>query len=136
MTFKENTLENYSYNTAVTAKYNKAFALIYPSMLLAGEAGELNNKVQKLIRDSLSKKALTNLHLASALEVLEFYIEQELQDEQFKESVLQEAGDTLWAISQVANDFGSSIQDVAKMNIEKLKSRLERNKIEGSGDNR
>jgi NTP pyrophosphatase (non-canonical NTP hydrolase) len=56
--------------------------------------------------------------------------------EQKKEEIKKELGDVLWYLSQIATELGLSLSDVAKLNIEKLQSRLERNKISGSGDNR
>jgi hypothetical protein len=39
-------------------------------------------------------------------------------------------------VSALASDIGYSLEDIAQINMEKLKSRQERNKIEGEGDNR
>ena len=47
-----------------------------------------------------------------------------------------ELGDVLWYISALADDLGVTLEEVAKANIEKLQSRMERNKIKGDGDNR
>jgi len=72
------------------------------------EAGEVVGKIKKLIRDgSFSKK-----------------------------EVLYELGDLLYYTTATANALGSNIQEVADMNMAKLKDRKERNVIQGSGDNR
>ena len=72
------------------------------------EAGEVIGKIKKLIRDgSFSKK-----------------------------EVLYELGDLLYYTTATANALGSNIQEVADMNMAKLKDRKKRNVIQGSGDNR
>jgi NTP pyrophosphatase (non-canonical NTP hydrolase) len=72
------------------------------------EAGEVVGKIKKLIRDgSFSKK-----------------------------EVLYELGDLLYYTTATANALGSNIQEVADMNMAKLKDRKKRNVIQGSGDNR
>jgi len=80
---------------------------------LCGETGEIAEKIKKVIRDEVG-----------------------IVSEQKKEEIKKELGDVLWYISQIATELGLSLSDVAKLNIEKLQSRLERNKISGSGDDR
>jgi NTP pyrophosphatase (non-canonical NTP hydrolase) len=53
-----------------------------------------------------------------------------------KEDLKKELGDILWYLSAVATDLGIDLDDVATTNYEKLKSRQERNVLQGSGDNR
>ena len=86
---------------------------IYPVLGLCGESGEIAEKIKKVIRD-----------------------EGGIISEQKKEEIKKELGDVLWYISQIGVELGLSLDAVAKGNIEKLQSRLERNKISGSGDNR
>ena len=82
--------------------------LIENTLGLAGEAGEVAEKVKKLYRDS-----------------------------QFsKEDVIKELGDVLFYVTALANHLGSDLQSVANANIKKLHDRKDRNKIKGSGDNR
>jgi NTP pyrophosphatase (non-canonical NTP hydrolase) len=76
---------------------------------LAGEAGEVTEKVKKMLRDGTVPD---------------------------KKEIAKELGDVLWYISALAGDFGISLEEIAQMNYEKLKSRQERNVISGSGDNR
>jgi NTP pyrophosphatase (non-canonical NTP hydrolase) len=45
-------------------------------------------------------------------------------------------GDVLWYISNLSHELKIDLEDVANTNLNKLFSRLERNKINGSGDNR
>lgn len=86
---------------------------VYPTLGLAGEAGEVANKVKKIIRDKGS-----------------------VVDEDDRQKIKDELGDVLWYVSQTANEFRLSLEEIALANIEKLASRQQRNKISGSGDNR
>ena len=47
-----------------------------------------------------------------------------------------ELGDVLWYISALADDLGVTLEEVAQANVDKLQSRMARNKIKGDGDNR
>ena len=80
---------------------------------LAGEAGEVEDKIKKALRDDSSQ--LTS---------------------KTKEGIIKELGDVLWYVATVARYLDVSLDDIAKENIAKLQSRLERNKLSGSGDNR
>ncbi|KKU70419.1 MAG: hypothetical protein UX94_C0006G0014 [Parcubacteria group bacterium GW2011_GWA2_47_21] len=86
---------------------------LYPVLGLAGESGELLNKVKKIFRDKAGKI-----------------------DAETKESVISELGDVLWYVAQIATEFETPLADVAKCNLEKLKSRAHRGKIGGEGDKR
>lgn len=84
-------------------------------MGLSGEAGEATDKAKKEIRDHMNDAFLNK--------------ERNLE-------IAKELGDTLWYVSQCASAIGYSLEGIAELNIEKLKSRKERNVISGSGDNR
>lgn len=92
---------------------NRGHNFIYATLGLVGESGEVAEKIKKLIRDKDPK--LT---------------------EEFKKEVLKEAGDVLWFIATLAYEMGADIEEVAKLNIEKLYSRKERGVVYGDGDNR
>ena len=92
---------------------NKGNNFIYPTLGLAGEAGEVAEKIKKVIRD--------NGNIVS---------------EEKKAELAKELGDVLWYIANLAEELGLKLEDVAKGNIEKLRSRLERGKVHGNGDNR
>jgi len=53
-----------------------------------------------------------------------------------KLAIAKEIGDVLWYIAADARDLGFTLEEIAKMNIEKLESRQKRNVISGSGDDR
>ncbi|MFA5062017.1 MAG: nucleoside triphosphate pyrophosphohydrolase family protein [Patescibacteria group bacterium] len=106
--------EEYQTASRKTVIYpNPGHNFIYPTLGLAGEAGEVAEKVKKLIRDNNSEI-----------------------DEQKKQEIEKELGDVLWYVSQLATEFGLSLDQIANKNIEKLYSRLDRGVIGGSGDNR
>jgi NTP pyrophosphatase (non-canonical NTP hydrolase) len=88
---------------------------IYGTMKLAGEAGEFNEKVGKIIR----KRDLGF----------------ELTPEE-RAALAAELGDILWYVAMVADYLGYSLQDIAVANQVKLASRQARGVLEGSGDNR
>ena len=82
---------------------------------LAGETGEVLEKIKKMIRDKNGVFSPTPEDIAE---------------------LKKELGDVLWYISALAFYNGIDLDDVARANLDKLRSRKERNKIHGSGDNR
>jgi NTP pyrophosphatase (non-canonical NTP hydrolase) len=57
-------------------------------------------------------------------------------DSRFKGEIAKEIGDVLWYCAALADDLGFSLQQIAEMNMYKLKSRKAAGKIQGDGDNR
>jgi NTP pyrophosphatase (non-canonical NTP hydrolase) len=109
MTFAE-----YQQQSRVTAKYpDLGNNYVYPTLGLAGESGEVSEKIKKVIRDKGG-----------------------VMDDETRQMIAKELGDVMWYVAQIATELNLSLDDVAKMNIEKLMSRLERNVISGNGDNR
>ncbi|MGC9031536.1 MAG: nucleoside triphosphate pyrophosphohydrolase family protein [Minisyncoccia bacterium] len=109
MDFKE-----YQKKSRKTAIYpNKGKNFIYPVLGLVGESGEVAEKIKKIIRD---KKGIIK--------------------KEDKEEIKKELGDVLWYISQIATELKISLEEVALTNLKKLFSRMKRNKLSGSGDNR
>jgi len=109
---------DYQEKSRVTAKYPDANNnFIYPTLGLVGEAGELAEKVKKLMRDK------------------QMFTPAEVTDD-VKAEILKELGDVMWYTAQLATEFGVDLDAVAEKNIEKLQSRLDRGKISGDGDNR
>ncbi len=86
---------------------------VYPTLGLAGEAGEVAEKVKKVIRD---KKGI--------------------MDQETKGKISKELGDVLWYVAQLATELDLSLDDIATANITKLQSRKERGSLSGSGDMR
>ena len=81
---------------------------------MAGEAGEIANKVKKFIRDGYDKEELVMK-----------------QDE-----VADELGDVLWYVAAVAEVMGTNLESVAKNNLWKLAERQRKGTLRGSGDKR
>ncbi len=80
---------------------------------LMGESGEVAEKFKKLIRDKQGKIS-----------------------EEDRQEILKELGDILWYVNAVSNLLGSSLDEVAQKNLDKVLSRKTRGVTHGSGDNR
>src|SRR3989344_2438549 len=112
------TFDEYQKLSRVTAIYSRDdknfnYPITYPVLGLVGEAGEVAEKIKKAHRDHGG-----------------------VIDESRKQEVAKELGDVLWNVAQISTELGLSMKDVATNNIEKLYSRMERNKLTGDGDNR
>jgi NTP pyrophosphatase (non-canonical NTP hydrolase) len=83
----------------------------YALLNLPGEVGELLSLEAKLIRDGGNMDT-------------------------HKDLVKKELGDILWCLTAVAKDYGFTLEDIAKGNIQKLTSRKANNTIQGNGDER
>lgn len=107
-------IDEYQKMAKVSAEYpNAGSNYIYPVLGLAGEAGEVCEKIKKLQRDEGSNIT-----------------------EKFKKDLTLELGDVLWYVSQIAGEFGIPLEEVALENIAKLRSRKKRGVLRGNGDNR
>ncbi len=105
---------DYQTKSRKTAKYPSiGHGVIYPTLGLTNEAGEVAGKIKKIFRD---KNGIIGEDERAALQ--------------------GELGDVLWYLAQVCTELDLSLDEVAEHNIEKLYSRLERGKIGGDGDNR
>ncbi len=87
-------------------------ALVYTALGLS-EAGEVQGKVKKIIRDNSG--IITQEH---------------------RDAIASELGDVLWYVASCANEIGYRLEEIAEKNIDKLKDRAERGVLGGSGDNR
>ena len=110
---KVSDLDMYQKVAITTAIYPREQAIIYPTLGLTGEAGEVANKVKKIIRDGSDSK-----------------------DEKLVSEIKSEIGDCLWYIAVLASDFDIKLSDIASSNLEKLANRKKNGTIHGSGDNR
>lgn len=93
--------------------YGYGDKIIYPVLGLGNEAGEVQGKVKKVLRDNNGQFT-----------------------EESKKAIADELGDVLWYLAACAEDLGYGLDAIAQMNIEKLTSRRQRGVIQGSGDNR
>jgi len=106
-------LDMYQQVAKTTAIYPREQAIIYPTLGLTGEAGEVANKVKKIIRDGTIEN-----------------------HESLIQEISAEIGDCLWYISVLADDIGVKLSDIANNNLIKLANRKEKGTIHGSGDKR
>ena len=97
--------------TAIYSGAGKNFA--YPALGLCGEAGEVAEKIKRIVRDGRDS----------------------INPEEVKE-ISKELGDVLWYVANLAAEVGLDLEAIAAENLEKLKSRRERGVLHGSGDNR
>jgi NTP pyrophosphatase (non-canonical NTP hydrolase) len=105
---------DYQHKSRKTAGYPAiGHPVIYPTLGLVNETGEVAGKIKKVFRD---KDGEINDETRSALKA--------------------ELGDVLWYVAQVCTELGLSMDEVAEYNIDKLYSRLERGTIRGDGDDR
>ncbi len=105
---------HYQTRSRETAVYPQAGDnLLYPTLGLCGEAGEVAEKVKKMIRDDAG--VLTGERRAA---------------------LSKELGDVLWYAAQLATEAGLNLDEVAAANLDKLLSRQQRGVLQGSGDDR
>ena len=104
----------YQEKACETAIFPKHKAMEYLTLGLTGEAGEIANKIKKLIRDGATEEEL---------------IEK-------KNQIGYEIGDVLWYCAVLAQEMGMNLGHVMERNLEKLHDRKKRGKLSGSGDNR
>jgi len=111
--FMENKYETVDFKSyqdmaSETAVYKTEHSVIYPALGLAAEAGEVANKVKKILRDG-------NFN---------------------REAIADEVGDCLWYIAALCRDLNVDMKELAKNNLRKLHDRKARGVIQGSGDKR
>lgn len=102
-------LNLYQEKAALTAIYPPG-NFSYLALGLNGEAGEVAEIVKRSIR------------------------KQEPLTEEQKEKLALELGDCLWYIANLARELNIELSEIAQKNVDKLASRKDRSKIEGSGD--
>lgn len=107
------TFDTYESVSRSFAKYPSSPLPFYPALKLCGEAGEVAEKIGKTIRDDNGQLS-----------------------DQTREAILLELGDVLWYVAALSHDLGSSLEQVAVMNLHKLRGRAARGVIGGSGDTR
>lgn len=106
-------MESRKTDIGTSAQDNLKPGWLYYVLGIAGESGELVEKIKKLFRD---KKGII--------------------DQEFLDMVTKEIGDILWYQARLADQFGLDFNEIAETNVEKLLDRMKRNKIHGEGDNR
>lgn len=102
--------------------------ILYATLKLTGEAGEVSEKIGKMIRDA----ELMGVHDDTAEDAIEW---REFTTAE-REAILHELGDVLWYVNAIAVQLNSSLPGIQTMNMQKLLDRKNRNKLHGSGDER
>ena len=110
----ENSFQKYQRKAHETALGYAREDLWYCVLGLCGESGELAEKVKKIYRDHGGVVTSATL----------------------REALIYELGDILWYLAITAKKLNIDLSDVAALNLEKLASRMARDKLQGSGDNR
>jgi len=101
--------------TTLLVNPNVNFGLLLARLTLGvtGEAGEVAEKVKKLLRDKNGKV-----------------------DKEFVDGIGKELFDVVWYIANLAGILGLELNDLAQQNIDKLQDRKKRGVLGGSGDAR
>lgn len=108
------TISEYQRQSRATAIYPDAGNnLLYPTLGLCGETGEVAEKIKKMLRDDGG-----------------------VLSEDRRQALAKELGDVLWYLAQLATEAKLDLGDVAAANLEKLASRHRRDRLGGSGDDR
>lgn len=87
--------------------------LAYATLGLTNEAGEFAGKVKKVFRDHDGNLS-----------------------EQLHQSLVAELGDVLWYLAEISSELDIKLSAAANMNLEKLRDRVERGVLFGTGDDR
>lgn len=105
--------DDYQEQAVATAIYGAGNAIVYPALGLGNEAGEVQGKIKKVLRDNNG-----------------------VFTDELRQKVGDEIGDVLWYMAALCRDLDLNLDTIAQRNIQKLKDRQARNVIGGSGDNR
>ena len=104
------TLNRYQKEAAKNKAFPEKYAIIYPTIGVLNEAGEMAGKIKKWMRGDVPTLNIPDL--------------------------VSEMGDVLWYLASLATDLNVTLEDVALNNIEKITKRREKNMIKGDGDHR
>lgn len=107
------TLDEYQKLALRTSNHSRKNELFHLVLGLAGESGEITEKMKKWVRDQDSDEAKLD-----------------------KDDLAKELGDIMWYVAVLADYLGVPLDEVGTKNIDKLASRQKRNQLAGSGDNR
>jgi NTP pyrophosphatase (non-canonical NTP hydrolase) len=97
-----------------TAVYPRQHHVVYPALGISGESGEIAELVKKWLRDEQGHN----------------------MTEDRRNRLRDELGDVLWYLANMAYDLNLSLEEIASHNLQKLRSRQERDQLHGDGDDR
>ena len=93
-------MNDYQRQAAASAIYPRTMRGVYPTLGLTGEAGEVAEKVKKVIRDHGGEFS-----------------------EEAKLEIAKELGDVMWYVALTCDVLHISLDDVMRLNVEKLLKR-------------
>lgn len=108
------TLNEYQEKALKTAIFPRDNEIPYLALALCGEAGEVADKVKKVIRDK----------------------DKNFNDQETRLNLAMEVGDCLWYLANIAKSLGFTLYEIAFLNIDKINRRKKNGTLQGSGDNR
>jgi NTP pyrophosphatase (non-canonical NTP hydrolase) len=103
--------DEYQSFVVTSKKYDSSFAILYPVLGLASEAGEVAGKLKKTLRDFNGKI-----------------------DEEQRNKLIDEISDVLWYVTACVDDLGFTLEELAEYNYTKISGRLRNGTIHGDGD--
>ncbi len=86
-------------------------SIVYPTLGLTNEAGEVAGKIKKIFRDRNGEISAED-----------------------REALKGELGDVLWYLTQICTELDLTLEEVAEANLVKLLSRQARGVLGGDGD--
>lgn len=108
------TFDEYQEISKQTAVFKPGeLGLYYLGLGVAGEAGEVAEKIKKVLRNHNGQVT-----------------------DEMREELKKEIGDVIWYLSQLSGELGYTFAEVAQANIDKLQDRKARGVLKGAGDNR
>lgn len=87
--------------------------IIFPTLGLAGEAGEVAEKIKKVWRDRNGQPTRED-----------------------RQAIAKEMGDVLWYVAQLATELHVSLNEIVSRNLEKITGRKRAETLHGAGDDR
>jgi NTP pyrophosphatase (non-canonical NTP hydrolase) len=108
------TFDEYQAAAMRTARdFNEKNELFHLVLGIVGEAGEIAEKMKKVVRDHQTDESKVD-----------------------RDDLAKELGDVLWYVAVLSKYFDINLEDVAQKNVAKLADRQKRNVLQGSGDDR
>lgn len=110
------TFDEYQERSQARAVYPQAglgVNFTYPALGICGEAGEVAEKVKKVERDGHG-----------------------VMTDEARAAITKELGDVLWYVAAMCRELGISMEDAARVNLDKVDGRHARGTLHGSGDDR
>lgn len=97
---------------------------------LASEAGEVMGKIAKVKRGDFDDAFFSSEGNFPSDKPIQYLKELD------PDPILKEMGDVLWQLAACCNEMGVTLDELALMNLNKLRDRQSRSKLLGSGDDR